>query len=156
MYRIWQDGFIDEDFQSGKSLGDDPWWVVVTATAYVGGEYFGLPAPLALLLCGSLGSVRYWVITEPCELDILRDENKLVIWRDSSLKKGKPQMIKNDRNVATLQLHINWLGWIFALKRRWLHAAWRTPSTFSLVMSNHAQNRVTLRSSSISVHDIDK
>lgn len=24
MYRIWQVGFIDTDFQSGKSLGDDP------------------------------------------------------------------------------------------------------------------------------------
>ncbi|KAK3167370.1 hypothetical protein OEA41_010497 [Lepraria neglecta] len=62
VYRIWQVGFIDEDFQSGKSLGDDPWWVVVTATAYVGGRYFGLSAPLALLLGGSLGLVRYGVI----------------------------------------------------------------------------------------------
>ena len=49
-------------FQSGKSLGDDPWWVVVTATVYVGGRYFGLSAPLALLLGGSLGLVRYGVI----------------------------------------------------------------------------------------------
>ncbi|KAL9613167.1 MAG: hypothetical protein Q9167_002287 [Letrouitia subvulpina] len=62
VYRIWQVGFIDEDFQSGKSLGDDPWWVVVTATAYVGGRYFSLSALLALLLGGSLGLVRYGVI----------------------------------------------------------------------------------------------
>ncbi|KAL2053991.1 hypothetical protein ABVK25_005920 [Lepraria finkii] len=62
VYRIWQIGFIDEDFQSGKNLGDDPWWVVVTATAYIGGRYFGLSAPLALLLGGSLGLVRYGVI----------------------------------------------------------------------------------------------
>ena len=62
VYRIWQVGFIDENFQSGKSLGDDPWWVVVTAAAYVGGRYFGLSAPLALLLGGSLGLVRYGVI----------------------------------------------------------------------------------------------
>lgn len=62
VYRIWQVGFIDEDFQSGKSLGDDPWWVVVTATAYIGGRYFGLSAPLALLLGGSLGLIRYGVI----------------------------------------------------------------------------------------------
>ncbi|KAF7588867.1 hypothetical protein BBP40_005052 [Aspergillus hancockii] len=34
VYRIWQIGYIDEGFQSGKSLGDDPWWVVVTATSY--------------------------------------------------------------------------------------------------------------------------
>ena len=62
VYRIWQVGFIGEDFQSGKSLSDDMWWVVVTATAYVGGRYFGLSAPLALLLGGSLGLVRYGVI----------------------------------------------------------------------------------------------
>ncbi|KAK1477279.1 chromate transport protein ChrA [Colletotrichum cuscutae] len=33
VYRIWQVGYLDEGFQSGRSLGDDPWWVVVTATA---------------------------------------------------------------------------------------------------------------------------
>ncbi|EFY88719.1 chromate ion transporter, putative [Metarhizium acridum CQMa 102] len=33
VYRIWQVGYIDGGFQSGKSLGDDPWWVVVAATA---------------------------------------------------------------------------------------------------------------------------
>ncbi|EGU76101.1 hypothetical protein FOXB_13398 [Fusarium oxysporum f. sp. conglutinans Fo5176] len=37
VYRIWQVGYIDQGFQSGKSLADDPWWVVVTATAFVGG-----------------------------------------------------------------------------------------------------------------------
>lgn len=63
VYRIWQVGYIDEGFQSGKSLGDDPWWVVVTATAYVGGRYFGLSAPLAILLGAVLGLVRYGVVT---------------------------------------------------------------------------------------------
>ncbi|KAK4073052.1 hypothetical protein Purlil1_13179 [Purpureocillium lilacinum] len=63
VYRIWQVGYIDEGFQSGKSLGDDPWWVVVTATSYVGGRYFGLSAPLAILLGAVLGLVRYGVIT---------------------------------------------------------------------------------------------
>ncbi|TQN69844.1 putative transporter YwrB, partial [Colletotrichum shisoi] len=32
IYRIWQVGYLDEGFQSGRSLGDDPWWVVVAAT----------------------------------------------------------------------------------------------------------------------------
>jgi chromate transport protein ChrA len=62
VYRIWQVGYIDEGFQSGKSLGDDPWWVVVTATAYVGGRYFGLSAPLAILLGAVMGLVRYGVV----------------------------------------------------------------------------------------------
>jgi hypothetical protein len=28
LYRLWQIGFVDEGFEAGKSLGDDPWWVV--------------------------------------------------------------------------------------------------------------------------------
>ncbi|PON22488.1 hypothetical protein TGAM01_v208572 [Trichoderma gamsii] len=62
VYRIWQVGYVDEGFQSGKSLGDDPWWVVVAASAYVGGRYFALSAPLAILLGAVLGLVRYGVV----------------------------------------------------------------------------------------------
>jgi chromate transport protein ChrA len=63
VYRIWQVGFIDEGFQAGKSLGDDPWWVVVAATACVGGRHFGVPAALAIVLGAVLGLVRYGVLS---------------------------------------------------------------------------------------------
>ena len=63
VYRIWLVGYIDEGFQSGRSLGDDPWWVVVTATAYVGGRYYGIVAPAAILLGAVLGLVRYGVVS---------------------------------------------------------------------------------------------
>ncbi|OTB19812.1 hypothetical protein K445DRAFT_313585 [Daldinia sp. EC12] len=63
VYRIWQVGYIDEGFQSGKSLGDDPWWVVVTASAYVGGRYFGVAPPVAILLGAVLGLIRYGVVS---------------------------------------------------------------------------------------------
>ncbi|EHK15483.1 uncharacterized protein TRIVIDRAFT_175150 [Trichoderma virens Gv29-8] len=62
VYRIWQVGYLDEGFQSGRSLGDDPWWVVVTATAYVGGRYYGVSAPAAILLGAVMGLIRYGVI----------------------------------------------------------------------------------------------
>jgi chromate transport protein ChrA len=62
VYRIWQIGYIDEGYQSGKSLGNDPWWVVVAATSYVGGRYFGIAAPLAILLGAVLGLIRYGAI----------------------------------------------------------------------------------------------
>uniref|UniRef100_A0A4E9DT45 FAD dependent oxidoreductase domain-containing protein n=1 Tax=Gibberella zeae TaxID=5518 RepID=A0A4E9DT45_GIBZA len=55
VYRIWQVGYIDEGFQSGKSLADDPWWVVVTATSFVGARYFKVPVPLAILLGACMG-----------------------------------------------------------------------------------------------------
>ncbi|KAF6838353.1 transporter YwrB [Colletotrichum plurivorum] len=63
VYRIWQVGYIDEGFQAGRSLGDDPWWVVVTATAYVGGRYYGVAAPFAILLGAVMGLGRYAVVS---------------------------------------------------------------------------------------------
>lgn len=63
VYRIFMVGYIDVGFQSGRSLGDDPWWVVITATSYVGGRYFGLNAPLAIVLGGALGLIRYAVVS---------------------------------------------------------------------------------------------
>ncbi|KAL2023264.1 hypothetical protein VTK56DRAFT_3387 [Thermocarpiscus australiensis] len=62
VYRLWQIGWIDEGFQRGTSLADDPWWVVVTATSYVGGCWFGLSPPLACVLGAALGLVRYGVV----------------------------------------------------------------------------------------------
>ena len=63
VYRIWQVGFIDEGFQAGKSLADDPWWVVVTATAFVGARYFKVPVPLAILLGACMGLIRYGIVS---------------------------------------------------------------------------------------------
>ncbi|KAL1838574.1 hypothetical protein VTJ49DRAFT_2501 [Mycothermus thermophilus] len=62
VYRIFLVGYIDEGFQSGRSLADDPWWVVITATSYVGGRYFGINAPLCILLGAVMGLLRYAVV----------------------------------------------------------------------------------------------
>ncbi|KAK1757073.1 chromate transporter-domain-containing protein [Echria macrotheca] len=62
VYRIFLVGYIDEGFQSGKSLGDDAWWVVIVATSYVGGRYFGVPAPAAIVLGAVMGLLRYAVV----------------------------------------------------------------------------------------------
>lgn len=64
VYRLWQIGYIDQGFQAGKSLGDDPWWVVVTATSYVGGYWFGLNAPMAIALGATMGMIRYGVVNK--------------------------------------------------------------------------------------------
>ena len=63
VYRLWQIGYIDEGFQSGTSLGDDPWWVVVTITSYSGGRWFGASPPVAIALGAALGLIRYGVIS---------------------------------------------------------------------------------------------
>ena len=49
-YSLWEIGYIDEVYQSGSALGRDPWWVVITATSFVGGMWFQLPASAAILL----------------------------------------------------------------------------------------------------------
>lgn len=63
VYRIWQVGYIDEGFQYGRSLGDDPWWVVVTAVSYVGGRWYEIQPPISIVFGAVLGLVRYGVVS---------------------------------------------------------------------------------------------
>ncbi|PVH89403.1 hypothetical protein DL98DRAFT_647925 [Cadophora sp. DSE1049] len=62
VYKLWQIGYVDVENQSGSPLGRDPWWVAVTATSFVGGAWFGLSAPLAILLGGIMGMLWYAVV----------------------------------------------------------------------------------------------
>lgn len=62
VYRLWQIGLLDETKSNGSPLGGDPWWVAITATSFVGGRWFGLSAPLAILLGGALGMVWYAIV----------------------------------------------------------------------------------------------
>jgi len=62
VYRLWQIGYVDEGFQAGASLGNDPWWVVITATSYVGGYWFGVSSPVAIVLGAVMGLIRYGVV----------------------------------------------------------------------------------------------
>lgn len=55
VYKVWQIGFVDVDNQNGSPLGRGPWWVTITAISFVGGAWFGLSAPFAILLGGALG-----------------------------------------------------------------------------------------------------
>jgi chromate transport protein ChrA len=63
VYRIWQVGYIDEGFQQGTSLANEPWWVVVTAMSYVGGYWFGLNPPTAIILGAVMGLIWYGVVS---------------------------------------------------------------------------------------------
>ncbi|KAL2162942.1 hypothetical protein VTH06DRAFT_6778 [Thermothelomyces fergusii] len=62
VYRIFGVGYLDAQFQTGRSLADDPWWVVITATSFVGGRYFGLSAVFAIMLGAVMGMVWYGVV----------------------------------------------------------------------------------------------
>ena len=62
VYRLWQIGYLSQDNQNGQPLGGDPWWVVVTGTSFVGGTWFGLNPPSAVVLGGVMGMVWYVVV----------------------------------------------------------------------------------------------
>lgn len=53
---------MDETFSNGAPLGRDPWWVVVTATSFVGTAWFGFPAPFSIVLGGTLGLLWFVVV----------------------------------------------------------------------------------------------
>ena len=57
---MWQIGYVDMNNQGGSPLGRDPWWVAITATNFVGGVWFGLSAPFAILLGGCNGDGMVW------------------------------------------------------------------------------------------------
>lgn len=62
VYRLWEIGYVDETFSNGASLGRDPWWVVITATSFVGTAWFGFPAPFSIVLGGALGLLWFVVV----------------------------------------------------------------------------------------------
>lgn len=63
VYRLWQIGYIDESFQQGTSLAQEPWWVVVTASSFVFGYSFGASPPIVIVMGAVLGLIWYGVVT---------------------------------------------------------------------------------------------
>ncbi|KAM6534232.1 hypothetical protein FALCPG4_007164 [Fusarium falciforme] len=63
VYRLWQIGYIDQGFQQGTSLAVEPWWVVVTATSYVGGYWFRISPPVAIVTGALMGLIWYGVVS---------------------------------------------------------------------------------------------
>lgn len=64
VYRLWEQGFLSQAFSDGSSLGREPWWLVVAATSFVGGRWFGVSPPVVILLGGVMGLVWYGVVRD--------------------------------------------------------------------------------------------
>ena len=62
VYRLWRVGLVSPLYQRGTSLGNEPWWLAVTAGSFVGGAWFHLKAPVAILLGGVMGLIWYAVV----------------------------------------------------------------------------------------------
>lgn len=61
VYKLWQIGDLTAMVQAGSPLGTDPWLVAITGTAFVGGAWFGMNPPVAILLGGAMGVGRYGI-----------------------------------------------------------------------------------------------
>jgi len=62
VYKLWQIGYLMAAIQGGSPLGSDPWLVAIAGTAFVGGAWFGLSPPVAILLGGGMAMGRWWVV----------------------------------------------------------------------------------------------
>ncbi|KAI6357320.1 hypothetical protein MCOR25_007705 [Pyricularia grisea] len=62
VYRLWQIGYIDQGFQQGTNLGQEAWWVVVTASSFVFGYSFGVDPPIVIIMGALMGLVWYGVV----------------------------------------------------------------------------------------------
>ena len=61
VYKLWQIGCLTAAKQ-GQPLGTDPWLVAIVGTAYVGGAWFKLNPPVAILLGGAMGVARWAIL----------------------------------------------------------------------------------------------
>lgn len=62
VHRLWEIGFLTPDDVRGKSLGTNPWWVVIAATTYTAVDSFSVPTPVAIVVGGAMGLAWYGAI----------------------------------------------------------------------------------------------
>ena len=55
VYRLWEVGYLTKDRSEGKSLAEEPWWVVIATVTYAGNKWFGIPAFFSIMGGGVLG-----------------------------------------------------------------------------------------------------
>ncbi|KAL8911884.1 MAG: hypothetical protein Q9171_003011 [Xanthocarpia ochracea] len=63
VHKLWQIGLVGGHGAAagGQPLGGDPWLVFITAAAFVSGKWFGVNAPVAILM-GGMGGIARWAI----------------------------------------------------------------------------------------------
>ncbi|KAI4197349.1 MAG: hypothetical protein LQ350_005970 [Teloschistes chrysophthalmus] len=71
VYKLWEIGLVGSEGMGGAAgaekggmpLGGDPWLVLITAGAFVGGKWFNVSAPVAIL-SGGVAGVLKWAVVE--------------------------------------------------------------------------------------------
>ncbi len=62
VYRLWEIGYLTPESSQGKSLAEEPWWVVVAAVTYAETAWFNVPPAVAIVLGAVLGLGWYGVV----------------------------------------------------------------------------------------------
>jgi chromate transport protein ChrA len=62
VYRLWEIGYVTPGSGRGKSLADEPWWVVVAVVAFSATAWFKIPAPVSIISGGVLGLCWYGIV----------------------------------------------------------------------------------------------
>ncbi|USP82698.1 hypothetical protein yc1106_09972 [Curvularia clavata] len=62
VYRLWEIGYLTPESADGKSLAEEPWWVVVAALAYAETAWFGVPPAVAIVFGAVLGMGWYGAV----------------------------------------------------------------------------------------------
>lgn len=61
VYRLWETGYLTPE-DRGKSLAEEPWWVVVAALTYCEVAYFSVPPFVAIIAGAVLGLCWYGAV----------------------------------------------------------------------------------------------
>ncbi|KAF2856705.1 chromate ion transporter-like protein [Plenodomus tracheiphilus IPT5] len=62
VYRLWEIGYLTPESSDGKSLAEEPWWVVVAAVTYAETAWFGFPPAVAIIIGAVLGLGWYGAV----------------------------------------------------------------------------------------------
>ncbi|KAF7713989.1 Chromate ion transporter [Penicillium ucsense] len=62
VYRLWQIGYLTAEDSAGQSLGNDPWWLVVTTISYAGNAWFNVPPAISIVIGAVLGLCWYGAV----------------------------------------------------------------------------------------------
>ena len=63
VYRLWEIGWLTVEDSKGRSLGGNPWWVVVAAVTFAGVRWFGVPSAVGIVGGAAMGVV-WWGVVE--------------------------------------------------------------------------------------------
>ncbi|MCJ1402529.1 hypothetical protein MMC11_005749 [Xylographa trunciseda] len=62
VYRLWEIGYLTSTTNSGQSLGNEPFWLLIAAVTYAANAWFGVPPAVAIVSGGILGLCWYGAV----------------------------------------------------------------------------------------------